>query len=122
MHDEPARMVLKHWTHRAQWLDQENEQDKTASDMEITFVPGKGNKLVDAIVPKECVKAMDILVDSDIRKQAGVEEENQYIFANTGNGWETTTTLLKMQTWTVRKSLLQHKGFECLLSMLQLPM
>lgn len=63
---EPARMKISHWTERAQWVH------KTTSDgdqalfphMEITFVPGKGNKLVFVIVPRECVLALDILVHS----------------------------------------------------------
>ena len=40
-------------------------------------------------------------MDSDVRKQSGVEKQNKYIFANTGNsethcnGWETTNYTLK---------------------------
>ena len=48
-------------------------------------MPGKGNKLVDTIVPQGCVQAMDILVDRDAPKQAGVENGNKYLFANTRN-------------------------------------
>ena len=64
-------MILKHLTGRAEWLDQGNQQSKTASCMEITFMPRKGNKLVDSVVPQECVQAIDILVERDARKQAG---------------------------------------------------
>ena len=78
--------------------------------------------------PRMCASHGYILVDSDVRKWAGVEEGNHYIFAKHRKFHMTLderpqTTLKKlMQKMTVQKSLLQHKEFECQLYTLQLLM
>lgn len=100
---EPARLKIKHWQERARWMpkpDGQNEQ-RLFSDMTITYGPGKGNKLVDTIVPSECVSALDILTDSMVREAATVANINDYIFASTEssishcNGWEATHYVMK---------------------------
>lgn len=90
---EPARMKICHWTNRGQWLQ---SRKTNCTDMAITYAPGKGNHLVDTIVPRECMKALEALTDADIRKRATVAESNIYIFANTElsdthcSGWNCT--------------------------------
>lgn len=95
---EPARMKEKHWLERQKWLQKQTCCNAKAT---IVYAPGKGNHLVDCIVPKECAEAIDLLLDEGIRKQAGVAESNKYIFANTENsdthcgGWNATSFVLE---------------------------
>lgn len=99
---EPARMKISHWLEREKWLDSSKESDKGfQSNIEIVYAPGKGNHLVDTIVPPDCVKAMDILVNSEVRAKVSVSSTNQYVFANTEDseyhcsGWDATHMLCK---------------------------
>ena len=56
---------------------------KLVNSMDITYQPGKGNKLVPYIVPRDCVKAMNVLCSQQIRHDVGVAADNPFVCANT---------------------------------------
>lgn len=58
---EPSRTKISHWTERGKWIDKENMADENKEffrDMDIYYAPGKGNHLVDTLVPKDSLKAL----------------------------------------------------------------
>jgi len=70
--------------------------------MLITYQTGKGaDHLVPLIFPPETIKAMKFLIDKSVRKEAGVNEKNVYVFASTKNstshviGWHCIDEILK---------------------------
>ena len=98
---KPSRMKIDQWINRKQWLHKDlAEADRQLfREMEITFLTGKGNHLVSCIVPLDCVPALNLLTNEVLRKQAGLLEENKFIFANTEgsnhhvDGWMASTQL-----------------------------
>lgn len=104
---EPSRMSTQQWVTRDKWIDQEKlknltaEEKKMFQEMDITFTSGKGNHLVDIIIPNECIPAMNILADNEKRSQAGVSKTNTYLFPSTRGserhvcGWSATDDSLK---------------------------
>ena len=46
-----------------------------------TFQNGRG---VPVIIPEDSVNALEFLVDDDVRQEASILKENQYVFANRG--------------------------------------
>ena len=73
---------------------------KLVNSMDITYQPGKGNKLVPCLVPRDCVKAMNLLCNQQIRQDVGVATDNPFVFANTELskdhvlGWDTVKYIL----------------------------
>jgi hypothetical protein len=67
----------------------------------ITYIPGKGNRMVPVIIPQDVVEGMQIIIDSDRRREVGVSSKNQFAFANTGLssnhilGWPCINNLCK---------------------------
>lgn len=59
----------------------------------VSFLSGKGNKLISTLVPKDLVDGLNLLIDPNIRKRAGVAPENEFIFPSThlssnhSHGW-----------------------------------
>lgn len=93
---EPARLNVRQYldAKSGRWVNSKKVKPLEAwekelfNSMMITFQAGKGTFLVSDLIPQDCVKGLDILTDSDIRKRSGVPEANDYIFANTqGSGF-----------------------------------
>ena len=49
----------------------------------VAEIMGKGNTLVEAIVPRELEPFINKLTDNEFRSENGVEESNKYVFAFT---------------------------------------
>ena len=77
------------------------------TNMEITFCPGKGNKLVDIIVTKECIAALNILTDDVVWDRAGVSTSNPFIFA-----W-TEQSSTHCGGWDARKYVASKANIDC---------
>ncbi|XP_065679996.1 uncharacterized protein LOC105850215 isoform X2 [Hydra vulgaris] len=76
------------WLHLFQWNEALNKQDLPEEfdieQMFITYQTGKGsNHTIPVLFPPECIKAMRYLTNKEVRKNAGIPDENQYIFAST---------------------------------------
>ena len=78
-------------------MDDLSPTEKTLfKEMSITYFPGKGNHLVSCFLPHECQEVLDVLVDTELRKDMGIDGENKFVFANTEEsvhhfeGWAAT--------------------------------
>ena len=101
---EPVRLQLYQWTEalNGEWVDKEDLPNNFNIDqMYITYQTGKGgNHLVPVIFPPETVKAMQYLTNKEVRKNAGVPDGNNYIFASTqksmshASGWHCINEIL----------------------------
>ena len=49
----------------------------------IAYQTGKGNHLVPVLIPNVCLKGLEILANVHTRKEAGVVQNNMYMFPNT---------------------------------------
>ena len=102
---EPVRLQLYQWQEaiNGQWVDKEDlPTDFDEDTMLVTYQTGKGSDhLVPVIFPPESLSAMKFLTKEEVRKDAGVRPNNQYIFASTQNsvshasGWHCLNDILK---------------------------
>ena len=83
---EPARMLVTEFNERHEWVPR-----GSGCRYEITFLMGKGTGLVPVLIPVECTRAMDILVDRQCRARAGVSGNNHFVFAYTKHSSDGTT-------------------------------
>ena len=51
--------------------------------LKITYIVGKRHKLVPLIIPTDCIKGLNILIDRSSRKNENILVENKYVFAST---------------------------------------
>ena len=88
---EPSNLTITQW-HEAEnneWLDKQRIKDiakesNLDNGTKITFQSGKGvNHLVPVFIPIDTVAAMKLLANEQVRKDAGVLEDNPYIFPST---------------------------------------
>ncbi|XP_065681295.1 uncharacterized protein LOC124817083 [Hydra vulgaris] len=79
---EPVRLHLFLWNEA---LNKQNlPEEFDIEQMFITYQTGKGSDhTVPVLFPPECIKAMRYLTNKEVRKNAGIPDENQYIFAST---------------------------------------
>ncbi|ELT93495.1 hypothetical protein CAPTEDRAFT_204876, partial [Capitella teleta] len=111
---EVSRMKVGQWTKRNQWIDPtqiEKISEKKKSffqKMELMYGTSKGNKLVSTLVPKDSIKAMDILTNCDVRIRAGVLIDNHFIFP-------TLNFHLHVQGWSVTHTVCQQAGLDATL-------
>jgi hypothetical protein len=111
---EVSRMKVGQWTKRNQWIDPTqiekiSEKEKSFfQKMELMYGTGKGNKLVSTLVPKDSIKAMDILTNCDVRIRAGVLIDNHFIFP-------TLNSHLHVQGWSVTHTVCQQAGLDATL-------
>jgi len=103
---EPSHLLLKEWeaADKDVWLPQQTIEQidypaerLLAGSLKIAYQSGKGSQhLVSLLIPTDCVKAMRILVDSKVRRNAGVNVENPFVFPYTQSsidhvsGWHAT--------------------------------
>ena len=83
---EPARMLVTEFNERHEWVPR-----GSGCRYEITFLMGKGTGLVSVLIPVECTRAMEILVDRQCRARAGVSSNNPFVFAYTKHSSDGTT-------------------------------
>ena len=101
---EPVRLQIYRW-HEAlncEWVDRHDVPEDFNDSMLVTFQTGKGaDHLVPVMFPPETHEAMRYLTNEEIRRDAGVKEGNQYIFASTQNsnshasGWHCINSILE---------------------------
>ncbi|XP_065681675.1 uncharacterized protein LOC124811063 isoform X2 [Hydra vulgaris] len=84
---EPVRLHLFQWNEalNGEWMDKQDlPEEFDIEQMFITYQTGKGSDhTVPVLFPPECIKAMRYLTNKEVRKNAGIPDENQYIFAST---------------------------------------
>ena len=84
---EPVRLRLKQWEEalKGEWMDKVVEPEDVHNDtMLVTYQTGKGaNHLVPVMFPPETIFAMKYLANQDVRRQAGVMDSNDFVFAST---------------------------------------
>jgi len=90
---EPSRLLLKGWeaADKDVWLPQQTIEQiddpaerLLAGSLKIAYQSGKGSKhLVSLLIPTDCVKAMRILVESEVHRNAGVNVNNSFVFPYT---------------------------------------
>lgn len=88
--NETSLMEMKHmedalskrWVKQATNLNAEDAQ--IVSQFLITYMPGKGNKMVPVIIPPESIEGLKIICDTAVRKEIGVHVDNKFVFASTG--------------------------------------
>lgn len=88
---EPSRLKMSqyHFAKDGKWInDKSIEQLSTCekklfSDMLVGYQPGKGNHLVPVLIPRDCIRGLDILCDPEIRKRVDVLQSNEFLFPNT---------------------------------------
>ena len=101
---EPVRLQLYQWKEAVQgeWVDREDiPEEYQQESMLITYQTGKGSDhLVPVVFPPETIEAMKFLTNKEVRRHAGVSEQNVYIFASTqqsnshASGWHCINDIL----------------------------
>lgn len=106
---EPSRLLISDWqdAKNDKWIDQQRVQSLSSIEKlllekyKVMYQGGKGtNHLVPVLVPLDCVKALDILSDIDIRRCCDINAENEFLFPSTKssmdhvNGWACTKQIV----------------------------
>ena len=84
---EASRILLKDFEERHDWIVKGPQSNRYA----LAFIMGKGNGLVPVLIPKDCERGMDILTDPAARLAAGINIDNEFVFAYTQNSADNTT-------------------------------
>lgn len=70
-------------------------EKKLLCDTKIAYLhASKIAKLVPVIIPTDCLKALNVLVDVEVRRAVGINPNNNFVFPNTKNsmghvvGWD----------------------------------
>ena len=99
--NEPARLRVSDWKDACMgvWVDptrlkvHDEIEQSMLRDTKLMYQTGKGNHLVPVIVLQDCIAALNILCDPNIRHDSTVHHGNDYIFPSTGlssehlSGW-----------------------------------
>ena len=86
---EPSLLTISEWKEAENdvWLDKKRLkeiQEEATNGAKVTFQTGKGiNRLVSLMIPKDTIKAMQVLSDPVVRSNAGVKESNLHVFPST---------------------------------------
>lgn len=123
---EPARLKLSQYKEAVvgEWLDKERVHSLNLTPLEerlmhstkITYMVGKGNKLVPVIFPTDVLKGLGMLSNSLVRQKVNVLPSNPYLFPSTRmsefhlSGWHgffeicQSVNLIKPQNVTYTKN------------------
>lgn len=101
---EPSRMVISELEDALsdKWVDKsridfvkDDIEKKLLCDTKIAYLhASKIAKLVPVIIPTDCLKALNVLVDVEVRRAVGINPNNNFVFPNTKNsmghvvGWD----------------------------------
>ncbi|XP_071500912.1 uncharacterized protein [Diadema antillarum] len=121
---EPSRLFIKCWEDAKSgvWLDKQQLEnldpiDKIlAKDIRVGYQTGKGRHLVPVLFPKDTHKALDILVDKEVRSTAAVLSDNTYLFPTTTgtdshvSGWHALDNICDKVALTDRRSVTATKN------------
>ncbi|XP_061166803.1 uncharacterized protein LOC133175710 [Saccostrea echinata] len=113
---EPSRMLLSELSDALndKWIDQykkENLQFETERQLfgetKIAYIhASKVARLVPVIIPKDCWKALNIITDDEVRKTAGVNQRNEFVFPNT------KTSMSHVIGWDCVHRMCQEAGLQ----------
>lgn len=87
--EEGTQMLLNEWedAKKGVWIDKNEIKEIhdpgekfIANHFLLAYVRGKGRVYVPTLVPNDCIKAIDILVDK--RGEHGIHEDNLFVFAS----------------------------------------
>ena len=76
---EPARLLMKDFKDRNSCIGK-GATNVPRNTYTIMFVMGKGAGLVPVVVPKDCERACELLVNSNNRSVAGLSPTNKFLF------------------------------------------
>ncbi|XP_071832409.1 uncharacterized protein [Apostichopus japonicus] len=100
---EPCRLNLAEWREAAEGsrIEASRDVDKINDPFEkflletsrIAYQSGKGTntRLVSVLIPKDCVQALEFLVDPKVRSACGVHSRNNYVFPYTQSSLDHTS-------------------------------
>ena len=87
---EPCRLMITQWkdAKNSVWITNSSSVEDPLEKLlvgryKLAYQPAKRDKLVPLLIIDDCMKALNLLCDSEIRKQAGIHKHNVYVFANT---------------------------------------
>ncbi len=88
---EPSRLKLAEWKEAEtdSWIDKQRAErledpleKRLLDNIKVTYQTGKGNNhLVPVLFPSDTVEALKKLTNDEVRKSAGVRDDNTYVFA-----------------------------------------
>ena len=78
-----------------EWIT--NQTDPMIKEYTVVYSMGKGTKEVSTVINKRQLRSMEMLNSERNRKNAGVSEENEYIFANTENSLDSCSGWADLQ-------------------------
>ena len=105
---EPSRMLITHWQDASsgKWIPeattvvQDALEKRLLQFTKIAYMPGKGSRLVSVLMPEDTLPLLNQLVDPEIRRAAGVNPNNPYLFPHTQQspthvcGWKSLQRVL----------------------------
>nr|XP_047130096.1 uncharacterized protein LOC124810008 isoform X2 [Hydra vulgaris] len=138
---EPARLLLNDWKDaedgawiKPQHIKELNQLDKKlANSIQVAYMTGKGNNhLVPVLIPLDSFAVLRKLADLKIRKEAGILENNPYLFPSTKNstnhvsGWHALHAIcMKIKNNLIKPNKLtatsNRRRVSTLFAMLNLP-
>ncbi|XP_077973243.1 uncharacterized protein LOC144428213 [Styela clava] len=89
---EPCRLQMSDWcdAKTEEWIDSQrakyvnDAEKKLLSTFKIMYQGGKGtNRMVPVLVPPDCDSALDMLANSEIRKDSDINIRNMFLFPST---------------------------------------
>ena len=129
---EPVKLQRYQWEEalRGEWVEKEDISTNFAmSTMYITYQTVKGaDHLVPVLFLPETFNAMRYLTSPEVRRDAGVQGENIYVFASTqkslghADGWHCMNDILKRINWkgAINSTTNRHR-VASILAKLELP-
>ena len=105
---EPARLLLEEWEEALtdKWVNRnlcthfDELETYLLDSTKIAYQMGKQKKLVSILIPIDMAPSLEKLSDQKVRKTAGVEDGNIYLFPFTqdseyhASGWHSTNTIV----------------------------
>ena len=81
---EAARLLVTDWVQHHEWVEGVKltvSHKALLRCYSVAFVMGKGDSLLPVFFPANCIAALDMLADSNVREKAGVSNSNRFLFA-----------------------------------------
>lgn len=113
---EVSRLSLEEWKdgERDDWVDDQRVKDLSPAEklltdsLKMVYLSGKGNHhLVSLLIPKDTVASMIKLSKPEVRKESGVDESNQFVFAST------QSSLSNCSGWHALKEVCNSVKLKC---------
>ena len=121
---EPARLLRKEWTDAMNnaWIDSNAVQAiddpierSLLGKLKVAYLAGKGSRqLVPLLIPNDCLAALELLNNPEVREQAGVNSKNLFVFPSLQLSLDHTNG------WLCTKYVCENAGISCGITATQL--